>query len=609
MSIKAYSYVRFSTLSQMTGDSLRRQKKLSKDYAEKHNLVLDTSIKMQDLGVSAFHGDNIASGALGGFLRAVNEGEIETGSYLLVESLDRISRDKVNIALELFLSILRKGIIIVTLADERKYVYDTLDTTELIISIMNMSRAHNESKIKSERITKAWENKIDNAPVRPVTKWIPAWLILSDGKIITNPYRTKLVQDMFQWVCDGLGTTLILKRLNEQNIAPWGGPSNINFKNSDNKKTRTPKRWYGSYIQRILTNKAVLGEYQPRQKSNSTHSPVIQNYYPTIIEKDIFYRVQEIRKSRNVTKGKGIGRRGEFVTNLFSGLLKCGYSQEKNTSNYKCAGKDSSMTVYSKGRKSKVKYLHCSRLREGGIGCDACKKLWRYDHFESSFIHHAKEIEIASLFGDDDDDKHEIYIINNKIETAKGQISALEKEAQKIIETFTSDKSIPRFITTHAHKIEKQKDNLQNEMKKYKKRLQKAESNLKNKSSSYKEFKKIILIIEKQNSQDNYTFRLKLAETLRQSIDSIDVYANGRVRTAKSKEFLKEHLSDEEYNQLDIENPSSTNFDPFFVVHYKTGHHRTIRTDRNDSTKLLLTTKWDNEFGFSEVISHGRNML
>ena len=55
---KAYSYLRFSTLEQMSGDSFRRQTAAAEEYAMKHGLELDTSLTFRDLGVSAFRGRN-----------------------------------------------------------------------------------------------------------------------------------------------------------------------------------------------------------------------------------------------------------------------------------------------------------------------------------------------------------------------------------------------------------------------------------------------------------------------------------------------------------------------------------------------------------------------
>src|SRR5262245_57368805 len=89
---KAYSYVRFSTPEQMRGDSFRRQTELARDYALKHKLELDDKLTFHDVGVSAYRGKNSETGRLADFQEAVRKGLVPRGAYLLVESLDRISR-------------------------------------------------------------------------------------------------------------------------------------------------------------------------------------------------------------------------------------------------------------------------------------------------------------------------------------------------------------------------------------------------------------------------------------------------------------------------------------------------------------------------------------
>ncbi len=118
---KAYSYVRFSTPQQALGDSLRRQTEKAERYAIEHGLTLDTDLKMTDAGVSAFRGKNATTGALGGFLRAVENNHVPPGSYLLIENIDRLSRDHVLEAQTIFSQLILSGIIIVTLTNGEVY--------------------------------------------------------------------------------------------------------------------------------------------------------------------------------------------------------------------------------------------------------------------------------------------------------------------------------------------------------------------------------------------------------------------------------------------------------------------------------------------------------
>jgi len=180
---KAYSYIRFSSAKQQRGDSVERQTKLSENYAAKHGLEIDTELNLHDLGISAYDRSNLEKGALGQFLLLVEEGRIPEGSYLLVESLDRLSRDKVMDALTIFLNILKAGITIVTLADDQVYSYEKVNEnwTSLMMSIVIMSRAYEESAIKSRRVRSAWDAKCKNIANKRLSSRCPLWLRPSKG--------------------------------------------------------------------------------------------------------------------------------------------------------------------------------------------------------------------------------------------------------------------------------------------------------------------------------------------------------------------------------------------------------------------------------------------
>lgn len=198
----AYSYVRFSTPQQLKGDSLQRQLEASEQYVIENGLVLDETLNLRDLGISAFRGKNVERGALGAFIKAIESGRVRKGSYLIVESLDRLSRNEVIDALEIFLTIIRAGINIVTLSDDHVYSKDSISSnfTELIISISVMSRAHEESKMKSYRRAKRWKKAKEQAREtgRKITRKIPFWLSLPDrdGEFFVKDQELLVVKRM-----------------------------------------------------------------------------------------------------------------------------------------------------------------------------------------------------------------------------------------------------------------------------------------------------------------------------------------------------------------------------------------------------------------------------
>src|SRR5262249_16687212 len=108
-----YSYLRFSHPDQSKGDSFRRQIEKRDTWLKKNSLALDTSLTLEDKGVSGFTGDhrtNPDRHALAAFLELVKQGRIPKGSYLIVESLDRLSREHIRPALTLLLNLIDAGI-------------------------------------------------------------------------------------------------------------------------------------------------------------------------------------------------------------------------------------------------------------------------------------------------------------------------------------------------------------------------------------------------------------------------------------------------------------------------------------------------------------------
>ena len=78
---KAFSYVRFSTPDQAKGSSYQRQSEAAQAFARERGLEL-AATTYNDLGVSAFRHKHAQTGALRAFLKAVEEGEIPSGSFL-----------------------------------------------------------------------------------------------------------------------------------------------------------------------------------------------------------------------------------------------------------------------------------------------------------------------------------------------------------------------------------------------------------------------------------------------------------------------------------------------------------------------------------------------
>src|SRR5262249_30127708 len=151
-----------STPDQARGDSLRRQTERAEEWCRRNGARLDSATTLHDLGKSAYLGDhrkNPDRYALAAFLKMVEAGKIPRGSFLVVESLDRLTREHVRAAVTLFLSILEQGVSIVTTSPERVFRHDSEDMTDVIIAVVELSRGHGESARKSELVGAAWAEK------------------------------------------------------------------------------------------------------------------------------------------------------------------------------------------------------------------------------------------------------------------------------------------------------------------------------------------------------------------------------------------------------------------------------------------------------------------
>lgn len=347
---KAYSYTRFSTPEQSQGDSGRRQTAAAEAYARVHGLELDEALTFRDLGVSAYRGRNAADGRLGDFLEAVKQGVVPPGSFLLVENLDRISRQTARKALRTLEAIVEAGVTLVTLTDGKTYTESNLDSdpVSLMMAILTFVRAHEESELKGRRVRSAWENKRKLAVANgvPLTKRTPGWLTLSEsGKLRIDREKAAVVRRIFKMALEGVGQHGIANTLNQEKVEPF---------KSD--------RWHRSYVKKILENPATFGrlvayriEYEGGRKIRKP-AVTADNHFPAIVTEGDWNRVQEMRdlgpsghRARSTPKGDAP------LQNILASLARCP----------KCEG---TMTRVNKGPTGGYPYLVCTKAK-AGAGC------------------------------------------------------------------------------------------------------------------------------------------------------------------------------------------------------------------------------------------------
>jgi DNA invertase Pin-like site-specific DNA recombinase len=314
-----WGYVRWSSDEQSKGDSERRQLQGLHDYASRHDLQLPDDHILIDSGLSAFTGDNVSRGKLGQFLKDVDAGKIAPGTCLITEDLDRLSRQNIGAATELLRNLMRAGIDVHTIKNGHVYRAKDFGIMDYMLSGMGAYLSNLQSAKKRDRLTAVWEAKRKNIDAEKLTARCPEWLELSKDRTSfkIDEERERIVQSIFTDAANGLGCYTIVRRLNEKRIPPFG---------AGRRNKQGVQGWHSSSILKILTNRAVLGEFQPYRRSNGKREKVGEvhkDYYPPIIDEELFLRAEAAREGRRI-KSAAV-KKGPTVANLFSGLLKCAY--------------------------------------------------------------------------------------------------------------------------------------------------------------------------------------------------------------------------------------------------------------------------------------------
>lgn len=421
MKPKAYSYIRFSSPEQVKGDSYRRQRTAALKYCAENGLELaDTKeYRFFDSGRSAYTGKHISDeGEFGRFLNLVNEGQIKPGSYLLVESLDRLSRDKVNIALAQLLNLLGTGIKVVTLSDKRTYSNDSPDlATELIVSIAVMMRAHNESSEKGNRVADAWREKRGLARSEkkvPLGAACPYWLKLVNGAYVEIVERVEVVRRIFDMTIAGYGQAVISRRLNEDGIPVFGST-----RSTKEKPRNKSGLWGTSSVQKILHNRALLGEYQPTHlvgRIRQNDGDPIKGYYPEIITPDVFLQAKAARAQRQTS---GSTKQSKNF-NIWQGIAKCQLCGD-------------AMHLINKGRPPKgYTYLQCYSTKKGKCGNGSI----RIEQTEAVFKEILTNVDSMSLIHGRSAE------VRKNLEVEEGKLALIASKLEQAIEAHTAYPSL-----------------------------------------------------------------------------------------------------------------------------------------------------------------------
>ncbi len=406
---KAYSYIRFSSKKQEQGDSVRRQTELAEQYAHVHGLILSDK-NFQDLGISAFKEGNRPS--LGDMLEAIEKGQIEKGSTIIIESLDRLSRRGIDVTQQIIKSILQHNVFIASLVDglllNRESVNDLVSVIRIALAA---DLAYKESEKKSQRLreTKGQQRqRALNGEV--INKILPFWLERKQDKIVFSD-RLDTVKRIIELRRKGFGTNKIARTLNDEGHKPLRSAG-----------------WNHTTVGKTINSVALYGAYQTSETTKDRKVillDIIDNYYPAVINKDEFILLQSDQKQNKP------GYKSEH--NAFTGILK-----------HECGGALVRKFHVVSGKT--YQYHVCANARDG-----KCKVTKNFKNIEVALYRIMKELKVEKN--------------TNFDQTLLAERDAIKTKIQQLNDVLMELSESPKSVIQTIHKLEKKGEELEAKIK------------------------------------------------------------------------------------------------------------------------------------------------
>ncbi|MCE8036448.1 recombinase family protein [Halomonas sp. MCCC 1A11062] len=369
---KAIAYVRYSSAIQSKGDSIERQRSPLEAFESRFNVKVDEIYT--DEGISSYRGDNIKKGRFSEILEKIDNQEIKPGDFLVIESIDRISRQELNKTAKILQDILEKGIKIYTTIDEKLYNYEDKerDLENYLMIGLIAKRANEESETKSKRRRSAWNKTkklAEKGEVFNTKQNTPYGLEVVDGKFRIIEEEAKEIRFIIQ------------------NLKYEGASQSIRKVNEWSKR-----KWQSKHIAHFMKNQYIRGAYraQRRVDGKKVHERYIENYYPKIVSDSDFYEAKKAMESRRVKVEYGNKSVGNL--NIFKHCIKCA----------KCG----STMIFMKNRNPRgvwYSYYQCETRKEKKAGCEG--QFLRAEYVVSMFL---AELELRLEYKKDINEKDKL---------------------------------------------------------------------------------------------------------------------------------------------------------------------------------------------------------
>lgn len=428
---------RFSSDIQKEGDSIRRQNNSFLKVCQRWDLSPSKRWKIFDRGMSGYHGAHLSPKAeLGKFLTALQSNQVQSDHMgrlpvLVWESVDRMTRLPQMVANNLVRQLVDAGVSIVF--DEADLWIDKVSIEDKWMILQGLiDSSYLYSRRLSRRQKSVWDGKREEIRSdHPIRMRRPSWINydMQNHKFELNA-GANAIKYIFEQTVEGVGQRRLVHKL-QLNFRPIGTSGN----------------WNGSFVQSLLNDRTVLGEFQPHQlDTNGKRVPIgnpIIGYYPAVIDEGLWYRAQSTKIRRTKLKGPITN----FI-NLFTGLIFNGndsHAMHIQTTRANRAGRTHvQRRLVSYGGKNKV--------------AGSCPVSINYYDFEKAVLMRLMELRDADL--NDQDSKHLV-----RLGEAEEELAGLKKRLREL-QIVVEDENLGtiKALAASMAKLERRQDILINEI-------------------------------------------------------------------------------------------------------------------------------------------------
>jgi len=446
---KAYAYIRYSLAIQGAGDSENRQSSALDAFTKETGLEI--SEISYDRGKSAFRGDNARTGKLKEIIEKIDSGVIKKGDYLVVESIDRITRQRVLDGVELLQGILKRGVSIYTTSDGKTYSYNDpeKDFENLLMISLIAKRANEESEIKSKRLIAAWGARRERARSGEMIiksgNSIPYGLRAVNGVFEIHEEERAEVEEVFHLLlAHGLNTAV--KKINKTAKKPWCNAT----------------------LNKLISSRSVIGGLATHTvvynngRSRKVQTGIIEGYYPKLISDTLFYQVVSKMQERKHKNWNGNKSTQDF--NIFQHQIYCAKCKDKIYYDHRGSRYNGVIYPLFKCNSAKITYEKCDahNIRFEIVLCMLLDILHDFEKLNSAI--HSKQFtdffrDVAKITEKQESNVKEIDIEVSRFNSKKLQLQNLERSIEGL------DFKIPTSVMRKISELESSAAELEKKIK------------------------------------------------------------------------------------------------------------------------------------------------